>query len=456
MNLRKLGGLLGTALLLMGLSPTALGQTVAWTKLMGYSTGSGERATAFRVNAAGDNVVAGTSGGTLTYVVMNDTSGTQKFASTYTESTLGGLCEPKAIAIGPTYVYVACKVYLPHGPISFPPPVVPAIRLLRITISSGAVTALPIYLYQNHPSEPVDIVLDSNEIPYVTGTTIISSSTGKDILTASFTSAGVLRWEETYAGTGVSTLQDDYPLGMGVDSQGNIMVGGSTRGTLGDSNHFTALRYQAATSITPPRRMWARRYHDYEYYRTDVNNFYFYNDTVYLTGQSRSNSIPNFEVNTVGYDKTGPATPGYDLLINGSAYMGTAQSNYNDSSNGVAATSSGVFINSIINYFYMGTMFSRYIMFNSSVIYDEPLPGMNPVSMSGNGSAFAVTGQTFTPPYTVFTKKYPSGWSATFNYGFGDNLLTGSGMASDGSVFIAGSTTNASGNVDFFVRKYSP
>jgi uncharacterized delta-60 repeat protein len=83
--------------------------------------------------------------------------------------------------------------------------------------------------------------------------------TGSDFLTIKYNSAGVQQWVATYSGPG-----NDYDAAtsIGVDPSGNVIVAGSSYGTMGDEDYAT-IKYSPSG-----QQLWVARYdgtaHDYD------------------------------------------------------------------------------------------------------------------------------------------------------------------------------------------------
>ncbi|HEX5002600.1 MAG TPA: SBBP repeat-containing protein [Bacteroidia bacterium] len=93
------------------------------------------------------------------------------------------------------------------------------------------------------------ITIDGSGNVYVTGTTDTSAGTYyRDIYTAKLDSTGQLLWQQIYNG---NVSLDDYPVGIAVDSSGNVYVGATTS-NLNTGKDGTVICYDASGN-----QLWA-------------------------------------------------------------------------------------------------------------------------------------------------------------------------------------------------------
>ncbi|MEX2189619.1 MAG: SBBP repeat-containing protein [Bacteroidota bacterium] len=97
------------------------------------------------------------------------------------------------------------------------------------------------------------MVLDKDGNIYVTGSTYGGASSGVDMATIKYNSAGDSLWVKTYNGTGSST---DIGRSIAVDTLGNVFVTGESRnGTSSGSEDFLTIKYSPSGDTA-----WTRRY----------------------------------------------------------------------------------------------------------------------------------------------------------------------------------------------------
>ncbi|NQV42488.1 MAG: SBBP repeat-containing protein [Candidatus Marinimicrobia bacterium] len=144
----------------------------------------------------------------------------------------------------------------------------------------------------------VGIATDGYSNAYVTGI-IMNPSNGADISIIKYDSTGLLVWSSEYNGAGNS---HDVARDILTDSEGNILITGYTEGLNGDRDIIT-LKYSAAGD-----QLWATTYdgpgnNDDEAMKLLVDS----NGHVYVTGFS-TGSLTNYDYTTIKYDGLGNET----------------------------------------------------------------------------------------------------------------------------------------------------
>ncbi len=110
--------------------------------------------------------------------------------------------------------------------------------------------------YYNGPGNNDDIgykvTVDRFGNVYVTGTRVVSGFIPfTDIVTVKYDSTGIQRWAKIYDGPGGAS---DYPVGIAVDSLGNVYVGG-TASVASFGSNYVVIKYASNGDS-----LWARRY----------------------------------------------------------------------------------------------------------------------------------------------------------------------------------------------------
>ncbi|MDR3553265.1 MAG: SBBP repeat-containing protein [Syntrophobacteraceae bacterium] len=103
----------------------------------------------------------------------------------------------------------------------------------------------------NKDDVPVGIALDSLGNIFVTGRSVDASKTKTQYATVKYTNAGVQKWAKLFSAPGPG---DDQPVGIAVDSNGNVYVTGYANWTAG-SDDITTIMYD-----TNGVEVWAEHY----------------------------------------------------------------------------------------------------------------------------------------------------------------------------------------------------
>ena len=144
----------------------------------------------------------------------------------------------------------------------------------------------------------VAITTDGSSNAYVAGI-IMSPLSGADISIIKYDSTGALMWSREYNGAGNG---DDMAGDIMTDPQGNVLITGYSESLAGDRDIIT-LKYSAGGD-----QLWVAAYdgpgnNDDEANRMLVDN----NGHVYVTGYS-SGSLTNYDYTTIKYDASGNET----------------------------------------------------------------------------------------------------------------------------------------------------
>jgi uncharacterized delta-60 repeat protein len=126
----------------------------------------------------------------------------------------------------------------------------------RINTESGVLVEEQWVRTYNGPKNGLDqftaIAVDGQGNVYVTGE---SYGIGKDYATLKYSNTGTRLWGKRYNGPG---NQDDEPVGIGVDGQGNVYVAGSSWG--GRTINRTGYDFATVKYSPGGEQLWVRRY----------------------------------------------------------------------------------------------------------------------------------------------------------------------------------------------------
>jgi len=142
----------------------------------------------------------------------------------------------------------------------------------------------------NNEDKPTDIGVDSQGNVYVTGSSI---GTAWDYLTVKYNSAGEQQWNERYN----HANDQDFANALVIDNSDNVIVTGQSVGG-GTSYDYATLKY-APNGGT----LWERRYNGPPANNQDIANAIGVDDldNIYVTGQSVG-SVSNWDYATIKYE----------------------------------------------------------------------------------------------------------------------------------------------------------
>lgn len=153
----------------------------------------------------------------------------------------------------------------------------------------------------NYTDKATGLITDNSGNIYVTGSSMSSSLPGsEDFATVKYNSSGVQQWAVTYNGPGNS---EDIPYAITKDSHNNILVTGSSRNSsVPGSEDYATVKYDPSGN-----QKWVKRYdgpgnNEDRAFGIATDN----QDNVFVTGSSRSTSAPGSEdYATLKYDSSG-------------------------------------------------------------------------------------------------------------------------------------------------------
>ncbi len=142
-----------------------------------------------------------------------------------------------------------------------------------------------------------ELVLDAAGNIYVSGSTNIpNTASGTDITTIKYNPAGTEQWVMHYNPNGLA----DSPNSITLDTQGNVIVAGSSTGTGPSLGDYITLKYDPITGI----QQWASRY-NYQNHNDAVNDVTTdASGNVYVTGFSIS-TLYGDDYATIKYNSSG-------------------------------------------------------------------------------------------------------------------------------------------------------
>lgn len=294
------------------------------------------------------------------------------------------------------------------------------------------------------------IAIDSNGNAFVTGYS--SDGLHYGFVTIKYSNAGLALWTnqvETLNGVG-------EPSSVRLDASGNVYVSGSSDPGLQSGFDYAIVKYSNAGLS-----LWTNRYHASGYFN-DRNKFLAVDPSgnAYVTGSSAGLGVGQ-DFATVKYSSDGTSL--WTNRFNGSGNADERLPSIAvDSDGNVVIT--GYSINAAGDYDYATIKYSAAgeplwtNVFNGA---GHGVDGANGLSLDAGGNVY-VTGQSVSSrgDYDAVTIKYsPSGvalWTNIFN-GAGNGSDLGNVLAADGSsaVYVAGFSTSATGNYNFFTVKYA-
>ncbi len=144
----------------------------------------------------------------------------------------------------------------------------------------------------NKDDEAAGIAVDKNKNIYITGYSI-STTTGKDIITIKYDSAGVKLWEAKYKGSSASG--NDYSVGIKLDALGNAYVAGTCIDNAGGAN-YVVIKYRSNGTVR-----WSKTYD----LAGDASVNMTLDDSCYVYVCGESNPGNNLNAVTLKFDSAG-------------------------------------------------------------------------------------------------------------------------------------------------------
>lgn len=300
--------------------------------------------------------------------------------------------------------------------------------------------------------EPWAIVVDHQGNVYVTGESY-SPTTGFDWATVKYDSSGRMEWVKRYDGILGSTDENSYDLTL--DHSGNIIVTGYSPGNM-TSADFLTIKYDQSGDT-----LWTARYNGtgnaYDYAtKVRVDSA----DNIYITGRSDGlNTQEDFA--TVKYDSNGN-----QLWVR--RYDGSGQDD--EPKDIVIDRNSDIYITGYSIGATTGRDFLT-IKYNSNgdSLWTQRFNGSlgngndeaNSIIVDGEGNSY-VTGysETNSKGSDFYTVSYDSGGSAMWNEVYNGPANSDDNAKvvlrdKDGSIYVAGTSTDDSTGLDFLLVKYS-
>ncbi len=330
---------------------------------------------------------------------------------------------------------------------------------LLFLLFAGTANSQWVSNYGGDPNRDINIInakgnavaADNTGCVYVTGHT--AETTGNDIVVIKYLSNGTVAWAEGYNGT---ANLDDEGTGICVDIYGNIYVVGSAQNT-NRGYDVTLLKYNSAGVL-----QWARSYYSSALLREDRGWGIAVDapGNIYITGYT-TNTDNQTDIFTSKYDASGNEI--WTVLEDG-------LNNLNSRGVSIAVSISGnVCVAGFVTVSGTNTDLVT-LKYNSAGIQQW----MRTENGTGNeedkawGIAVDQTDNVYVTGYVTessnntdyYTVKYNSAgvlqWSRTYNgAGNSGDKAWGIVVDTDGSIYIAGQSNNATQNTNYVTIKYS-
>uniref|UniRef100_A0A832LJY3 T9SS type A sorting domain-containing protein n=1 Tax=Ignavibacterium album TaxID=591197 RepID=A0A832LJY3_9BACT len=297
----------------------------------------------------------------------------------------------------------------------------------------------------------VDIVTDEFGAVYVLGSTF-SGQDGSDYLTIKYNSEGSQQWAIKYNGPGNPWANDDNPIDMAIDINGNIYVTGASR------SPNTATDYATIKYNSSGQEIWVARYEGItNSWDSPASIFVDSKGNAYVTGESWNGN--NYDYATIKYN-----TNGEQIWVK--TYNGTA--NGDDRASSVTVDFSGnVYVTGRSwngsNYDYSTLKYNSNGEFQWVKIYNGFSNGndfANNICVDSEGSVY-VSGNSFNGVNNDFTTiKYNSNGEQKWIQSY-DGPINGNehqrafAIGNSGNVYITGTSAGSGTLADIATIKYS-